>query len=141
MNPDHEFHYPSAADAVPETPEANATTKMTTWTTPEDYGAKFKQVSALLKSKKIKASERPKYPPRLNLSNLSDNSVDVSTNHFELHIEEKAKLFEYEIQGLTGEGRSKKKIQKLFSEAIKQWDFLRDNADYFTTDSCKTIVS
>lgn len=84
--------------------------------------------------------EEPLYPQRKELLPLPPNSKStVFTNHFELKI--KGPLYKYEILGLDGEGRSKRKIKELFNALFESWPLLQDNRDCIAADGLKTIVS
>jgi hypothetical protein len=64
----------------------------------------------------------------------------VTTNFFEIGIDEKTAFYEYQIVDLPV-GQNKKKLEKLVRTMIDRVAILRTSQDYLATDNISTIIS
>jgi hypothetical protein len=88
-----------------------------------------------------RSKEQPKpieqnFPLR---SNHAEVSSSIWTNHYEITLDPKYRLYEYRIDDLTG--RNKNKTKKLIKVAIEHLPFLKTNKDKFATDYFSTIIA
>jgi hypothetical protein len=78
------------------------------------------------------------YPIRQQLR--ATPTSEVLTNHFEISIDPKSELFEYQIIGIPADCTTRQK-QPIVNTILQSVPFLRDNAAYIATDYNETIVA
>jgi hypothetical protein len=88
-----------------------------------------------------RSKEQPKpieqnFPLR---SNHAEVSSSIWTNHYEITLDPKYRLYDYRIDGLAG--RNKNKTKKLIKVAIEHLPFLKTNKDKFATEYFSTIIA
>jgi eukaryotic translation initiation factor 2C len=133
----HEFYYPNSNATVPDVKDLPATNLV---------GRDWDQSKAERHLKKFKSDvgkiKQPgKFPHKTKFAKFEVATQTVLTNHFELEVQQKTPLYEYEILDLQAESQTRKKTQALFRKAIAQWNFLMNDQSSFATDGQKTIVS